>query len=304
MPDTTPKPVDADPPDPKPGDPKPPEPKPPEPKPVEPVPSATPPEVPPSAVPSLEERLKGTVFLIEVESRQRRMPFANGVAVSDKLVLTTAKQAVQLARWRKQGMAEKIWVIDHLADVGVEVQDIRVLGDCAATPADSPNWVYCNLALLTVATKLPKHLALATPTDLEKVRDGVTVFCMGIPHEGVPMSDPEELRPVLTKCRIHFVTVASDLSSKPRLLHLKAELSPNLFGSPIVTKDGQLVGVYGHPAVAPEQGATPEVLEMVKNLHYALAVSSTVIPGGQTGSPGPPWIAADSVPLPSSEAQQ
>lgn len=259
-------------------------------------------DAPPPTASAAEDLLKGTVFLIELELRQRRMPFANGVAISDKLVLTSAQQAVQLARWRKQGVAEKIWVVDHDAKVEAEVQDIRVFGDCAAIPADSPNWIYCNLALLTVAPKLPKRVALATPQDLEKLKEGATVYCLGTPHEGVPLSDPEELRPLLKKCRIHFVTVASELSSKPRLLHLKAELPQNLFGSPVVNKVGQLVGVYGRAAVAPEQDATPEVLEMLNNLHYAPAISAAVMEAGLTGSPGKSWVAAESVPSPQSEA--
>lgn len=267
----------------------------------DPVPSPAPSGPPREPEDLLKELLKGTVFLIELEFRDRRMPFANGVAVSDQLILTSAKQAVQLARWRKQGVADKIWAVDHGAEVRVEVQDVRVPGSFAAIPADSPDWIYCNLALLTVATKLPKHLALATPQDLEQLKEGETVYCLGSPHEGVPVS-AKKLRPMLKECRIHFITVASELSSKPRLLHLKAELPQNLCGSPVVNEGGQLVGVYGQAAVAPEQGAPPDVLEMVKNLHYALVVGGAVMQEGRTGSPGEPWIAAESVPLSPSEA--
>jgi hypothetical protein len=73
-----------------------------------------------------------------------------------------------------------------------------------------------------------------------------------------------------------MVTVGKDLPGQPRLLHVKAKIPPNLNGSPILNKDGRVLGVYGAPASPPDQDAAAANPTM-KDIHFAALVNPEMI---------------------------
>ena len=153
----------------------------------------------------LRAKLDGAVFTIEVEkgagASRSSWPFATCVAVGDKVLLTTAHEAAQLAEWRQQKTFDKIWVTRRSAGVKEEVEDIRVAADYAAAPETTDDWIYVNLGLLTVRNKLPAVASLALPEELAKLKLGTSVACFGFSPAAKVITEEDAYKPLLSARR-------------------------------------------------------------------------------------------------------
>jgi hypothetical protein len=240
---------------------------------------------------ALRAKLDGTLFLIEVEKQvgasSNFWPFATCVAVGDNVLLTTAREAAQLANWRQQ-QHFKIWVTRQSAGFKEEVEDIRVAGEYSALPETTNDWIYVNLGLLTVRKKLPNFAPLASPEELAKLKGGSSLFCFGFSHNGEMITEEDTFEPRLARLRVFLITRA-DLPGQPRLLHVRADLPQNLYGSPVINAEGKVVGLYAEAAGLPGGAAAADAAEL-KDMHYITLINPAAIDQGLRDPGSKAWV--------------
>ncbi len=235
--------------------------------PAEPV--AAPPTVAQPAPPSPDPQpqLRDTVFLVTIEQSGRFWPFAGSVAVGKQTLLTSAREAMLAAAWR-QNDGFKLWIVNLTLGIKKPIRDIRLHG-VFATLADKPNdWIYYDLALLCVDDDLPKIAPIASSEQLAALKEEAAVVCLAFPHEGKKTSMVPELQPKQFRGSIFMMTAGQKLPGQPRLLHIKADLPPNLFGSPIFDDQGRVIGIYGSPVLSAERSAVPGGATLT-DIHFA-----------------------------------
>jgi hypothetical protein len=239
----------------------------------------------------LRTKLDGAVFMIEVEkgagASRSAWPFATCVAVGDKVLLTTAREAAKLAEWRQQKTFDKIWVTRQSAGVKEEVEDIRVAADYAAVPESTDDWIYVNLGLLTVRNKLPAVASLASPEELAKLKLGTSVACFGFSPAAKVITEEDAYKPLLTRGQVLRIAV-SNLPGQPWRLHVQAELPPNLYGSPVVNSDGKLVGLYAEKEASPVGAAGAAA--GLNDMHLITLINPTAIDQALRDPSGKAWV--------------
>jgi hypothetical protein len=230
--------------------------------------------MPPAAENPLVQ-LQDAVYLVEVEKAGHFWPFATCVAVGKETLLTSAREAMQLAAWRdNEGF--KVWVVNPMLGIKKEVREIRLHG-VFTTLAEKPNdWIYFNLALLSVEGDLPKVAPLASNEELDELKEETAVSCLGFTHEGKKTSATYQFKPELFQGSIFMTTVAKNLPGQPRLLHIEAKIPQNVYGSPILDEKGRVVGVYGAAASPADQDALP-VNAVMKDMHFASIIAPDAI---------------------------
>jgi len=219
----------------------------------------------------LRARLDDTVYLIVVETAGYYWPYATCVAVGNDTLLTTAREAAQLAQWRNEGMF-KIWVTrpgDNLKfQYKAEVRDIRVMAPFALLPKESADLFYVNIGLVTVEGPLPKTAVLASSKELDEVEEGLPIACVGFTFEDPKLTRFDKLGTHLTNGKVFGIEFAPKLPGQPKRLHIQAEMPKNTYGNVVVNKAGKILGLYGE-AIPESKG--------LKNLHYATMISSELI---------------------------
>jgi hypothetical protein len=221
-------------------------------------------------------QLGEAVFLLQVENSGQSWPFATCVAIHSDTLLTTAREAAQLATWREE-KGFKIWVTRPATGFKEEVQDIRINGVFASL-ADKPDrWIYFNMGLLVIQGKLPKAAPLASPEELAKLEEGLRVDCFGFTHEGEKISRFDRFEPRLTQGKVYVISAPADLPVRSALLHVKAEIPKNAYGSPVVNAQGKVLGIYGEAAVPPTGKETAAGGAGLKNLHYVTVVNPEML---------------------------
>ncbi len=221
-------------------------------------------------------QLGEAVFLLQVENSGQSWPFATCVAIQSDTLLTTAREAAQLATWREE-KGFKIWVTRPATGFKEEVQEIRINGVFASL-ADKPDrWIYFNMGLLVIQGKLPKAAPLASPEELAKLEEGLPVACFGFTHEGEKISRFDRFEPRLTQGKVYVISAPADLPVRSALLHVKAVIPKNAYGSPVVNAQGKVLGIYGEAAVPPTEKDTAAGGAGLKNLHYVTLVNPEML---------------------------
>jgi hypothetical protein len=225
----------------------------------------------PKSTPSLTEQLlsqlREALYLVEVEKAGRFWPYATCVAIGDDSLLTSGREALQLAAWR-ENEGYKIWAVNFATGTRKEIREIRFHG-IFTTIADKPNdWIYVNLALLAVDGKMPKVAPLASDNESESLKEDVPVVCLGFTHDGKKTSATRSFDPQVYRGQIFMITAANDVPAQPRLLHVEAQIPQNFYGSPVVNEHGQVVGIYGSPAMPVGQNGSA-TNGGVKDIHLA-----------------------------------
>jgi hypothetical protein len=234
-------------------------------------PKPSPPIAPPRPAPeSPLVQLRDAVFLVEVEKAGRVWPFATCVAVGKETLLTSAREAMQLAAWR-ENEGFKLWAVNPTLGIKKEIHEIRLHG-VFATLAEKPNdWIYFNLALLGVEGDLPMVAPLASNEELQELKEDSAVSCLGFTHDGKKTSAARQFELQWFQGSIFLVTAPEDLPGRPRLLHIEAKIPQNVYGSPILNEKGNVVGVYGAAAPPADQNASAVAVAM-KDIHFASLV--------------------------------
>jgi hypothetical protein len=222
------------------------------------------------------KELADAVFLLQVEKAGQAWPFATCVAIGNDTLLTTGREAAQLATWQEE-KGFKIWVTRPATGFKEEVQDIRINGVFASL-ADKPNgWIYFNMGLLVVRGKLPKVAPLAAPEELAKLEEGSSVSCFGFTHEGEKITRFDRFEPRLTSGKVYVITPSPDLPARSILLHVKAEIPVHAYGSPVVNAQGKVVGIYGEVAAPPPGKGAASSGAGLKNMHYITVLNPDML---------------------------
>jgi hypothetical protein len=234
-------------------------------------------------------QLSESVFLTQVETAGRTWPYATCVAIGNDTLLTTAREAAQLAAWRAE-KGFKIWVTRQAAGFKEEVQDIRIHGLFASLPEESNEGIFVDLGLLTVRTKLLKAAPLALPEELAELKEGLPVSCFGFAPEGGKITEFDKFEPQLNRGKVFVVIGSQKLPSKAWELGVTAEIPKNAYGSPIVNAKGKIIGIYGEAATPPGDNGARAGAPALKNLHYAPVVNSELIKNDKV------WVPAAAAP--------
>ncbi len=220
-----------------------------------------------------------TVWLLEVSDPAVKFvyPFATASAVGEHTLLTTATVAAELHKFDARGW--KVWARNEALKKTVFIDEVRLHGMYVALGNDPQKKTYVDQGVLTTRQRLPAVATIATAAELAALDTGTELACMGIAHEGdaVKPDDPrrqDEFLPELIAGKLFLRTQFDPKSpSSPRLLHLKASqagnLGGNLYGSPIIDRQGKIVAVYAEAAAI---GAGNQL-----RLHYAPMINPALI---------------------------
>jgi hypothetical protein len=197
-------------------------------------------------------RLRGSVFLVLVGTADDFCPMATCVALDEHTLLTTAREATGLAKFRDD-KGYKMWVarppvIPQAGDkvrfeFQAEVQEIRVPAPFVSLTETSPNYFDHNIAMLTVKDPLPAGCAVtvALADDLRNIQRDSQVVCFGFSSDCKLVSGRKKYEPQLTKGNVNWRFETG------QMMRLDAELPQNMSGSPILSEGGKLIGIYGAP---------------------------------------------------------
>ncbi len=213
-----------------------------------------------SAVPGAFDQVLDSVALLTVEHPQgaASWPFGTACVIRENALLTTATVALELAKFRRAGW--KVWAMGKAANGKQAIDDVRVHVGYVKAADNREEQIYFDLALLTPHGNLEHLCPLADLAESDEVESGFPVACVGIPHEGDLMNRFDEFKPEVILGKVFVVTALQPSPSAPRLIHVQAQLPRNMYGSPLVNKQGHLLGVYAE--------STPEGADL--RLHYFL----------------------------------
>lgn len=227
------------------------------------------------SVADFDAELGEAVYLVQVEKSGHCWPYATCTAIDQDTLLTSAREAMQLAAWQSSGDF-KVWVTRQADGFKEEVRDVHVNAVFESLAQKPNDWIYFDVGLLTVPNKLPKAAPLASAEDLADIEEGMPVVCFGYTHEGEKTTrfDHFEARP--SHGKIYVITASETLPGRPRLLHLRAEIPKFAYGSPVVNERGRILGVYGETAVSPS-GENAAGQSEIKNMHYVALVNPEMV---------------------------
>jgi hypothetical protein len=223
---------------------------------------------------ALFAKIDPAVYLIATEKDRHYWPHATCVAVGNDTLLTTAFDAMDLAKMRDKE-SYKIWVTrpankssgDGVEfDPKLEVQDIRMLAPYAVLPdkPGSTERLFVNLGLLTVRGALPKFAAVASASESAAIKAGLRVHCFGFAQDHTMMTADDVFQPLMSKGSVRFIESAKQkLPGDPKLLLIHGEIPENSYGNPIVSDEGKILGMYSD--------AVPKEKHL-KDFHYITMV--------------------------------
>jgi hypothetical protein len=229
--------------------------------------------------------LSACVYLLGVEDPQRHTswPFASAVAIRNDTLLTSATVAVELARFRQLGM--NCWAHNQPSATRTEIGELRVYLPYQTLSKETDKRLYFDFALITVPGKLPKTAVLAAADALGNLEAGTPLVCLGIPHGDDPINRFQSFAVELSRGKVFAVTTYQPPPGPRRMMHVRAVVSPNIYGSPVFTPDGKIVGVYSEPA--PPLAGQPQA---DLSLHYVPVVATEVIQSWLDGRGGDLWV--------------
>lgn len=177
-------------------------------------------------------QLARSVYLIAVEEGGERRAVATAFAVgANGLLATTAHVAAELENSGVLVDEGGLRAVALLTDSGSEA--LPVLGTYLH-PDHETETFRNDVALLQVGTEQPLvSLELADAGTLDSLGRGVSVGVFGFPARTTDTRDP--------RARFHQTTVGEVRSG--RYFEIGPGITPGMSGSPIFTRDGQVVGV-------------------------------------------------------------
>lgn len=233
-------------------------------------------------------QIKDAVFLLELEKAGGFWPVATCTAIGKHTLLTTAWEASSPYEREKDPKSGcKLWITNPASDIKMAVRDIRVHAVFTAMEDKPGDWIYYDLALLTVAEDLPNTIQLASPEEITKLEKGQPIYCFGFSAQDKEITKFSKFPLQHIETAIFIITAPPNLPAHPRLLHIQENIFKNACGSPIVNDQGRLVAVYGSEAM-PEH-PDPDALK----IHYAPVFNPDLIKLGLDNQDSEIWISPD-----------
>jgi hypothetical protein len=226
-----------------------------------------------------QKELREALYIVQVEKGGFSWPHATCCGIGGHTLLTTASEAIDLARLQQQGY--KIWAVNPFLGSRLTIRAFCV-PQAVADLTEPSDWFCANLGLLETEEQLPKKVPLASHNDLQDLEEGEPVACFGFAHDGSKITRFDRFEPRSVAGEIYLIGSSPRLGKKFRLLELKAKIPENMVGSPILNRQGALIGVYGK--VAPDEGVG------VKDLQYAAIPDPQLLQSWLDGSNVDDWI--------------
>lgn len=207
---------------------------------------------------TVARRFDKTIWLIEVGDEQGKFvyPFATAFAVGEHVLATTASVAEELNKFRAKGW--KISATNAALNKAATITAIRIHAVHADLAGDRERGIYVDLAVLDTLESLGDTVSLATEEELAALDTGAELACVGISHSGdaIKPDDVQRQKSLAPEafCGQLFLRTMLDPKSpsSPRLLHFKSQLGENMYGSPIVDRNGRVVAVFAETAAGGE----------------------------------------------------
>jgi hypothetical protein len=229
---------------------------------------------------------KGILMLCVQDTRTDSVwVVATGSAISEKLILTTAAAATELANDYREDYW-KVWACQDPRADKFPLKDIRVHVGYVKAGDDLQKKVYFDVALISVDRTLPATLPLASADVFSDLERGYPLACVEIPHDREAINRFQPLKPELVPAKVFAITSLERTADAPRLLHVNASIPPNSFGSPLITTEGGVTAVYSTPAAVPDDKLAQEL-----RLHYAVVVEPQLIELWKQGQGTTVWVA-------------
>ena len=243
----------------------------------------------------VENELRAALFIVQIEVSGAKgnfsWPFCTCFAIGDHTLLTSGREVLQLAGFHRQGY--RIWAVNPATGFKTAVPTLRVpqqFADLWDTPGD---WIYFNFGLLVTEEKLPKSVSFASPEELQDLEEGLPVACFGFPHDGGKITRFDSFEPELARGEIYLIDSSPGLAGGPRLLELKAKIAENMYGSPILNQQGEVIAVYGEAVSAENIG--------VADLHYAPVLNHELLRSWLEETNTGRWVVPSVPEMPSTE---
>ncbi|MBN2294853.1 MAG: hypothetical protein JXM70_20665 [Pirellulales bacterium] len=220
-----------------------------------------------------------TVWLLRVIDPAGKFvyPFASATAIDRQTLLSTASVGIEMQKFLDQGW--EVQARNTALKKTVSIGKIRIHAVFATFADDPQKRIYVDLAVLTTRLPLSVIAPMAKAPELAGLDTGNELACVGISHQSDAIKaddirSQDELAPKLVGCKLFLRTQFDpESTSSPRLLHLKpsssGNLPANLYGSPIVDRQGRIVAVYA------ETAAMGEGKQL--RLHYATMIDPAII---------------------------
>lgn len=223
---------------------------------------------------AVEQQLQPAVYLLMVEQPDGGFsyPFATATAVGPHVLLSSASVVAHLENdFQAKGFT--VWAKNATLDVKYRVVQFAVHKGWALTPQPEKR-IYFDLGVLRVDEELPQRAELATNDQRSAAGTALEVACIGVAHQGDAIRADDavglrELTPRSTRGKILITTRLDPDPNSPRLLHVKGTIPPNVYGSPIVNRQGRILAVYAEAALVDASQPMP--------LHYAAVVEPELL---------------------------
>ncbi len=239
------------------------------------------------------DALRPTVWLLVVEDPGGKgvWPFATATAVGERTLLTSGLAVAELARFEAEGW--KVSAVSRTLGKQTAVEELAVHRGFNAMASEPARRVYFEFGRVTVAQPLPERALIATAAELAAIERGMPVASVAIAHDGEVLNRFQRLVPELKPASIFHVTSLDADPASPRLLHVKAALPENILGSPIVNREGRVIGVYVTKAVPPPDQNVQDL-----NIHYV--VGARLVKAAMLSEDAGDWV-EPAAPEPSSQ---
>jgi len=226
--------------------------------------------------PKAQDVLPQSIFLLGVEHPTTKAVYPHGTAcaIHATTLLTSATLAVELQDRLRTGwqvmatLPSDVGALDTAARRVTRIRVHQAFQELQSSPAEQ---IFFDLALLSVDRSMDQVVALADAEEVGSLEAGQPVTCYGVFHEGERLT--RFATPSLQETPVEVFHVMPFPTERdgtnrgaPSLLHLEGEIPGMMFGSPIVTGQGNVVGVYAERADLP-----PDMEEL--KLHYAAMVT-------------------------------
>lgn len=236
------------------------------------------------------EQVRKSLYLVGVQPSDSlaMLPLGTACAVNVNTLLTSATVVTGLQEGRQRdwkAVAIRSTDLNDIQSKLLQVTDLKVhVGSVKSD--DVEGQLFFDLGLLKVSGRLQTSCRLASVDSLaELIARPQPLGCIGFEINGRPLPQFDLPTAELTRVELYSVIPLpapedADGGTQP-LLQLSGELPSTPFGSPIISRDGSVVGIYATQALLPED-AEPQ------QIHYAPGV--TLVSAWLAGEGQNHWI--------------
>lgn len=236
------------------------------------------------------DQVRQSLYLVGVQPTDSltMLPLGTACAINRDTLMTSATVATALEEGRRQGW--KVVALNSAKLQEFQASHLRITDLKAhvgwVSSDDAESQLFFDLGLLKIAGRLETNCRLATGEDLAGlVSEPQPLGCIGFELNGGLLtrfdSPTADLKQVELYSVIAWPRGQEVATAAPPLLQLSGELPPDPLGSPVLTRDGKVVGVYADRASLPEAAGS-------LHIHYAPVV--TLVSAWLAGEGQNHWI--------------